>query len=101
MRSGQLNFISDFKSTPPNEAIRLRLQIIIQIENSYEKKNMDNKMNPMEMMKKITFNRKQVMDNVDSDDMKHKCRIVFCGGAMAAIALGMMSFHTNVVYRAW
>ena len=62
---------------------------------------MNDGMKPSDMMKRITFNRKAIMDNTESDDMKHKCRIVFCGAAMGAIALGMMSFHTNVVYRAW
>jgi hypothetical protein len=53
------------------------------------------------MMKKLEFGPKQLQAHVEDEGEWHKVKIVSCGAAMGLIALGMMGFHSNVVYRAW
>jgi len=58
-------------------------------------------MNPKMMMDKLQFNPKMLKSLVAEESKEHKMRIVGCGAAMGIVALGLMGFHSNVVYRAW
>jgi hypothetical protein len=53
------------------------------------------------MWDKYTFRPSVLKTLPDSECTTHKYFIVLCGAGMGITALGMMGFHSNVVYRAW